>query len=325
MNASIETPLLTFTQEVYYPAKDLKPTTRTDYDIQVRLFDHSLREKWAKEGLDPRPATLADLTDANLSHAMAWQRDRGGTKGTANKLYRTLKAIWKLAFDRDIVVRPTRVKRFREPKRTPRAWGLEEMELIVASAERAPGRIGDVQAGIWLSAWFAFIYATGARLTVSLMLPTFNFDPRRSEVLLPFEHQKQTADQWMRIHDSAVAAVLRLRSAERGLPRIFGDWKMGHNALNNRLRDVIVSAGLRENRKAVTRWDLSHKVRKTFGTQVTKKAGKETARRLLGHASEKTTESYIDPSHLDELSARDALPELSPSPRVLRIHRPEAG
>jgi integrase len=344
--ASSEIPVWDYYQAKYRLANHAQPKqqkTVAQYETDLRILNQAFQFRLCERGERLRMVTLADLDDELLQYAMKWQLDRGRVAATANRLFRTVKAVWNLAFEQGLVAAPPRTKRYREADRVPRAWTLDEFSDIMAAAEAAPGWVGEVLARDFFAAYFWFTYATGARQGVTLALPTSGFNPRRGEVTLPAELQKQNADQVMGLLPEAASAIAKLRSAERGLERLFGDFDGSITHFNKRLRKIIVASGLRATPKDVTRRELSHMVRRTFATHVTANSDEETARKLLGHSHISVTRKYLDPTIIGGPSARDLVPPLrplgdgpppSPSPPdpptsppsgkpTLRIHRPD--
>jgi integrase len=338
-----------YLQTAYVPdllAQPRQRGTRTKYECEIRTFEKAFRFHLAEKDLKIRKPTLADLSpddpqhpcghlraDELLKFAMGWQIGRGRKVTTANSLYRHVCAVWRHAFARGYVVAPPRTKRYEEPDYKRQAWSLEEMRAILAAAAQLPGRLGDVRRSDFYTALILFVYSTGARRGVAMKVPARNFDARRGEVLLPAEFQKQNADQLLDLLPETVAALARLRSAERGVELLFGDFAMCVRKLNDGLRQIIVAAGLRRSVEQVSSRDLWHKFRRTFATWGCAASDEETMRRLLGHSSVNVTRLYLDERFLPRVSARQVIPSLfpidpDPAPDglgALRLHRPEAG
>lgn len=324
-------------QRVYQPDKHATPkqaATRRQFECDLRTFDKAFRFRLAEEGRKLRAPRLSDLSDEILKYAMKFQVDRKRSIATANKLYRALCAVWRHAWEKGHVASPPRTKKYREAKREPQAWSLEEMLAIITAAEQLDGHVGAALAKVFFPAYCWCTYAIGSRQSVTLATPTANFDEQRGAILLPADLQKQNADQWMELIPEAAEAIAKLRSRQRGLERLFGDWTFSITYFNKRLRRIIVAAGLRPTPEDVTRWDLSHKFRRTFATHACAASDEETVRRLLGHSHISVTRGYLDKRFLGGVSARQVVPPLrggandppSPDDRPpLRIHRPEAG
>lgn len=301
----------------YRPDKHARPkqhNTREQYRTDLRILNEAFRFRLCEQGERLRNVTLGDLSDELLKYAMSWQLSRGRTEGTANRLYRTIKAVWRDAFDRGLVAALPRTKKFEEPTREPRAWTLAEYGQIIGAAEQEPGWVGAALARDFFPAYGWFIYATGARQGVTLAVPAECFDETRGEVTLPAELQKDDAEQIFSLLPQAVAAIAKLRSRQRNLERLFGDYRGSVTAFNRRWRKIIVRAGLREKPEDVTRRELSHMIRRTFATQVVINSDEETARQLLGHSHISVTRKYIDKRQVGGPSARDLVPPLRPTP-----------
>lgn len=336
MTPTTETEIAEYYRRTYQPDRHATPkqaSTRKQFECDLRTFDKAFRFRLAEQGSKLRSPRLSDLSDELLKHAMKFQVDRGRAVDTANKLYRTICAVWRHAWDQGLVVAPPRTKKYREAAREPQAWSLEEMLAIITAAEQLDGHVGAALAKVFFPAYCWCTYAIGSRQSVTLATPTANFDEQRGAILLPAELQKQHADQWMELIPEAAAAIAKLHSRARGLERLFGDWTYSITYFNKRLRRIIVAAGLRERIEDVTRWDLSHKFRRTFATHACAASDEETVRQLLGHSHISVTRRYLDKRFLGGVSARQVVPPLrgrtgDPPPDErppLRIHRPEAG
>ncbi|WP_428303865.1 tyrosine-type recombinase/integrase [Lacipirellula sp.] len=340
--ATLHTEVTEYYEHIYRPDKHALPkshTTRDSFRTELRTFNAALRFRLADEGKKLRNAAMLDLTDWMLKAAMTYQVDRGRAVPTANKLYRTLCAIWRDAFDRGLMAAPPRTKAFKEPKREPQCWSLAEYERILDAADRLQGWVGAVEAKIFFAAYLWCTYSVGSRQGVTLAIPSDDFDAVRGDLLLPADEQKQNADQRVELLPEAVKAISRLRSQERGLKLLFGDWRGHITNFNMRLRKIIVAAGLRHNVDEVTRWDLSHRIRRTFATHACANSDEETVRQLLGHSHISVTRRYLDKRYLPRVSARNVVPPLrqptpdpppptpppvQPAEMPLRVWHPEA-
>ncbi len=90
-------------------------------------------------------------------------------------------------------------------------------------------------------------------------------------------------------------------------------------ALNNRLKAVIVAAGLASSKADVGRRHLWHKLRRTFATAIYRESRDiELVRDMLGHSDQKTTWLYIDKSQIDRKTQADLLPTPNRGPRLFR-------
>ncbi len=299
------------------------PRTVTAYQNDLDRFRQWHRERTGRE------PELDDLTPANIEGAMSWQLGRGRAKPTANKLRRHLLAI------RNYAVRcgelpplaPTQtVDAVKEPHREPDCWTLSQWERILDAATRLRGTVGEVPAAVFAEALLRTVYNTGARISAVMQIKTDLVDLDAGVLLIHAEAQKDAEDLRVTLLPRTVAA-LRSLGAHGRLPRLFDDWPHDRKvtqwpALNRLLKRLLVDAGLFASPEAVTRRDLWHKVRRTFATAITAKAGMAVAQSMLGHSSLDVTRRYVDRSKLDVPSAATLL--VDPSPGQLRLFTPAA-
>ncbi|MBA3481721.1 MAG: site-specific integrase [Pirellulales bacterium] len=337
MQVSLETDLHAYYGDSYRPQRHASPdqkATRANATTQINNYNSALRYRQAAAGQRLRNATLADLTDDNLAAAMAWLLECNRAATTANKLYRTIVAIWNHAIERDLIAKPTKIKKLREHKRKPIAWSVDEYRRLVETGARCSGSIGKIAEKLWWPAFLRVAFNTAGRKNVLLQTPTGNFEAIRGEILLPAKHQKHRTDHLIELHPETTEALIALQSRDRGLDRLFGDAPTSELHFNNRLRQLIVDAGLRKDRKSVTRDDLTHKIRRTALTQIAAVHGLEAAQKFAGHSHASVTLRYIDDRFMPDKSARLIVPQLrlisddppaDPDDPPMRIYRPEAG
>jgi integrase len=282
--------------------------TVVDYRIQLRHLDRYFQSIAGREML------ITDFSDQVIFGAMKSRLDSGCTVDTANKLRAFAVALWNHACDRfpDVAPRPPRrIDKFRPPKRDPECWSQEEFELILRAANKLCGTVGDVALSEFADCLLRVEYNSGARISAVMSIETAWVDVSSAQLVIRAEAQKDDEDQTVRLLPGTMDAIARLHVRGR-LPRLFDDWPYDRSvvqwpALNNLLAGLIVDAGLRPNRAAVTRRDLWHKIRRTFATYITIKAGIETAREMLGHSSVEVTRRYVDKSKLGRRSQADLL------------------
>jgi integrase len=359
---SPQTPLIDFFRLAYVPdrlAGDAHKTTRAEYEIQIRKVDRHFQEWLAQMNppQPPRPIALADLSDAVIKFAMAREvevpRHPGGKcngPDTANKILSHVKPIWMMAARSESEDGPVLVKRlcftkhYRTVKREPRAWMPEEVREIVAEALLLPGLVGDVAhpytdlvcwkhsgsrlygdvaaADFWLAMLLAHL-SMGVRISAHMAIPTSNWDPRRAQVLVPGDEQKNWADQLFDLLPSANDALERLAPRERGLPTLFADWPHdrggGWRTLRRHHEVLLVRAGLFEKAADVTRYDHFHKYRKTVGTEIAVAEGIEKARQYLGHSSTQVTERYLDKRRLERTQIQNVIADPMAAATQIRL------
>lgn len=267
-----------------------------------------------------REPLLSDLTKAHLQAAMSWQLSQGRTRDTANKLLRTLRALWSYAAEMEPplcdppLCGPPRMRQLSVPQREPEAWSIDQFQRILAAARRLKGQIGKHPAGDWWAAILLTAWNTGARKTALMMIRRDWIDLPARQLVIEADVQKDQESIRATLQAETVEALLPLMP-DRAAVRVFQDWPYDRNGtewatLTRWLRKLIVAAGLRATPADVTHRDLWHKIRRTFATYICAVSDLETARRMLGHSSVEVTRRYIDQSKLGQKSQADLLPRL---------------
>lgn len=319
--------LLQFFEDVY--AK--KPTVAGGSPTSAPTIRNDVHNvaKYYRAAVADRPVMLSDMSAELIEGAMAWMLRRGRSPATANKLRRNLVALWHHAYRRGFLERPPLdVPTCKELRKDPEAWSIDEFNGLLEAASRRPGKVGGAVASTWWRALLLTCYGTGARIDVLMRTPADCFDADARTLVLKAELQKQKADQLQKLQRPTAEALAKLDAAGRGLATLFEDWPYDRRqrqwaALNNGLRRIIVDAGLRPSPNQVTRRDLWHRIRRTFGSYVAAKGGPHLAQSLLGHSSLSVTARYLDPRIVHTKSADEVLPE--PNTTGLRLFNPEAG
>lgn len=230
--ATLETELLDFVLRIYATQNANlaggSAASLEDYQTQVRNLQRYFDELAAATQQPTRPLVLADLSDALVAGCMKWLKDRGRAPETANKLRSSMVAIVNFTIEQlDLPLRPLRVKKFKVPKRKPRAWLPDEVLRILTAARDFPGvdkvqTLGGVPAGRWFLALELFILNTGTRISAAMDTPTSGLDLERGWVMIPASVQKHDSDEEFDLLPATVAA---LRAIDPGRNRrIFDDW-----------------------------------------------------------------------------------------------------
>jgi integrase len=319
-------PLLEFFDRVYRVEKLVGGSSRTriDYRVQISNLQAFLNERLKSEQQQPRPVRLSDMSDNLLAEALSWQLSRGRSAATANKLRRSLVAVWRHAVEeKGFPGRPLRVKPVKEPKRKPQAWTIEDVNKIVEAATRVRGKVGTVPAHRWFPAVLLTIFNTGLRISAFMLCPTRGLNLERGSLLVPAEVQKHDADE---IYDLLPITVEALAAIDPHRNRLLGDdWphdrQQNHwRALTRAYRKILVSAGLFDSCDDVTSRDLFHKLRRTFASYVAKSTGTSGAQDALGHSTPAVTQRYLD----REIVGGPRLRDILPTPEIklpLRVRR----
>ena len=281
LKTNSERSLLKFFEDVYRPRRlvGCSPVSIAGHrDIIRRLGNFTGHEM-----------TLDELSDDLINDWMTWQVERGLSPETANGCMGHILALWRYAWKKRLVEElPRDVEKIRTPRRIPEAWSQRELAQILESCAEAGGAIAGIPAAIW---WISFVlasYDSGLRLATMLSLRTEDLDPERGIVYVRAEHQKQKADQVIRLHKETLAALKEGRCEDREL--LFPiPWK-GTQPLTRRYKAILKRAGLPYGHR-----DLFHKLRRTHGTYVFDVAGEDATIESLGHGSRQTAKaSYID-------------------------------
>ena len=296
-----------------------------DYEIQVGHFCAYWLEKCVTSGRGYRPPTIVDLTREEIKAAMAWQAARGRTPATVNKLRRVLRAIAGHAAEvyADVPA-PKKVKSYREPKRKPSSWSMDQFGLLLGVAQQLVGTVGDVSLADFVTCWLWTQYNTGSRISAMMAIRWESIDFSESVLSLEAETTKDKEEQRVTLVPEAVEALLKMRVGSASGP--FDHWphdrgpgQRGWPALTKLLKKIVYAALIDPNsdvntltnkqvKAVVGRRDCTHKVRRTFATEVAAREGLEAARDLLGHSSLQVTARYVDESKLPRRSQRDILP-----------------
>ncbi len=300
--ASLETELLDFVQRIYATQNANlaggSPASLEDYHTQVRNLQHYFDELAAAGQQPSRPLVLADLSDALIAGCMKWLKDRGRAPETANKLRSSMVAIVNFLIEQDLPLRPCKVKKFKVPKRTPRAWLPDEVLRILTAARDFQG-VDDVHtldgtpAGRWFLALELFILNTGTRISAAMNTPTEGLDLEKGWVMIPADVQKHDSDEEFDLLPATVAA---LRAIQPGrYRRIFDAWPYDRRGrqwptLNRWQRKILLAAGL-----PATKKDMFHKLRRSFATFIAAAGGMDLAREYCGHSHQSVTDRYVDP------------------------------
>jgi integrase len=235
-----------------------------------------------------RPATVADLSDDNVTRMMGWLRDvQGLHPRTVNDRRWRINALWTWLARRGFVrLWPTNCA-LPVPLRTPRAWTQEEIDRLVAAASRSEGMIGDIPARQWWLDLFFVEWDLGGRKAEVLAFEWQWLDLSTGFIHVPAEVRKaKRADACYRLMPDTMAR-LRLRAKKRG--KIF-PFPLHETRFYQLFDKLLEAAGLPR-----TRYTKMQCWRRSFATHLKCGGGDPTV--ALGHGSAAVTiEHYIDPT-----------------------------
>ncbi len=336
MTLCLELPVLDFYDRFYQPARhpgDEQRTTREQYHVQIKLLNQFFRTLASRDGELPRDTQLGDLSDELIAGAMNWQVERGRARTTANKLRRTINAVWKYAArllgKRGLTLARPDNERYREDLAEPIALLPDEFDRVLECCGTRRGRIGAVSAADWWTFYVRLSFNVGGRVSAMRRIPTANLDFARSEVLVPACVQKQRKDQRLGLFPQTLAAGRKLRLAERGVELLLGDYPWQTATLRRHWAQLLVDAGIYTAVQDVPRELKLHALRKTLASMVAAQHGEHAACNVLGHSSVSITRRYIDTRHLQQPSVPQLINDPTGAPDghrpTLRVVSADAG
>lgn len=318
-----ETTLVDYFRRHYLPAKNLRESSRFQYEVQLRNL-----HKYAATLGATEPLRLADLSDGLVYGAMQWQVANELPATTANKLRRHINAIWNLACELEVLPKRPKNKAYRENLAEPLALLPEELDKLLDAAGQRDGYVGEVPAGQWWMTAVLFVYSLGARISAAYEVQTAKLDLDRGEVSLLAETQKQHREQRLDLFPGVIYWLRELRLKERGVKTVLGDWPFKIGWLRVQYTRLFVEAGLFKEAKDVPRNLKFHALRKTLASQLFAAGGMPAACERMGHSSTQVTERYIDPRFKHKVRINELVKDPSPA-RIarptLKIHRADAG
>lgn len=290
------------------------PRTAKEYRLSIARLERHLG----------RPARLADLTTQTLTDFKACEIE-DHVADTVNKHLRQLLAIARHAVKWSQLPETPIVEKLKEAKRAPVAWTPAEMQAIIETARRKPGRVKTIPADKWWPALIMALYDTGARISAMMAARWEWLDGK--VLTIPAEVQKQNADQRYTLRPQTIEALKLIRPWEEsiylcqtphgpkkrlmlgGKEGLIFDWPYDPDrmwkVLTRHYRDILSYAGLPHTPK-----DCFHKIRRTTATRIADARGKVAAQSYLGHSSPKVTERYIDFTQVKAADISEHLPDI---------------
>lgn len=251
-----------------------------------------------------RDATIDDLTEENVLRHLA--RRSNVAPATRNKELSQLSAMWRLASRQGMVEGWPTIPPEPEPERAPIAWLADEVEALLAAADRQPGRIGMIPARLWWSALLRVIFDSGERISA---VRVARWDWLSGDWLtIPAEaRKKKTRDRKYLLNPETIKALSELRRC--GDIRDVFPWPYRPNYLWLKYNKVLESAGLPTSSE-----HKFHCCRKTLGS-VVYSAGMDP-QDALDHSDRRTTKRYIDPRFQREKQPSELLAEFLANPSL---------
>jgi integrase len=265
-----------------------QPNTRKLYGVTLRAFGRFVERK-------PK---LSDLNDETVGDYVAWRLDNGASAATVNRDLINLLAIWRWAHKKHYLKNWPDVELERVPKRTPRAFTMEELEQVLESAQKESRPVGGVPGGDWWTALILTCFDTGERIGAVRRLTWDQVDLRRGFVTFLAEHRKGGHEDSTKDIDADTVAVLKR------LPRVEDavfPWPYSENYIWSKLSPILTRAGL-----PTTRVFKFHCVRRSTASYIEAAGGNATD--FFGHSKRSVTLRYIDPRIAKQRSQLHLLP-----------------
>lgn len=279
-----------FLTDIYAPLRGIDPRTVELYTYTIKPFAEFLG----------RQPLLSDLEELKVAQFLA-KRVRDRAPATAAKDRAQLRALWEFAARRKLVDTWPSVPRVRVPERVPEAWLVDEMERLLASADRETSNYEGIPSNLWWRACLLLAYDTGERATAVVSLRWA--DVRGGAVIYRAESRKGKRRDIIREISPETAEALLAIKGDRGPDDLVFPWPRGRSYLWKRLGIILERAGLPHGRK-----DKFHRIRKTTASYFEAAGG--NAQRLLDHSDPATTRKYLDPRIVGGLAAPDVIPRL---------------
>jgi integrase len=252
---------------------------------------HYRRSVKRLEDMLGRKAVLSDLTRDSIVSLMTWLRDNRGNKpDTVNTSRKYLVAVWQWAFDAGITNRFPRVDKAVSPKRTPKAFTVNELERLMDACGRIRGETNGMKNSVLLKTVIALVMDTGARAGELFSFRWEWIDWSGGWIHVPAEYRKRKEyDAEYGLLDDTLAW---LKSFKKDYGPIFNCESVPGNYYD--LWDQLLrEAGIQVNRRNKTQC-----LRRTFATLI--EAGGGHAPTALGvKVVEMVRKHYLDPSMID--------------------------
>jgi integrase len=246
-----------------------------------------------------RPPTIDDLDDDTITRLMIWLRDiRSLHPRTVNDRRGRINALWSWLANRGYTLRRPTNCALPVPTRTPRAWTREQLQQLMRACHESPGTFCGMPLSVWLVAFHALAWDTGARTTELLELRWEWIDWSTGWISVSADVRKgKRSDRVYRLLPDTLA-LLRSLQRHNGLVLGYdlherqrdGGPERGPSRVHQIYKELLQRAGLPD-----SRYDQPQKLRRSHGSWLAAAGGDATA--SLGHSSPVTTRrSYLDPS-----------------------------
>lgn len=265
----------------------------------VRLYRNTIKQYSQFLG---REATVEeDLNDLQVSRFLEARAERRSAF-TAEKERNQLCALWRCASDRRLCdYRPT-IPPSVLPARVPKAWSIDELKALLNVAKVATGKIGDVPAHVFWTAFISVLWESAERCGAILAVETHDYV--RPTILVRAEHRKGGKRDKLYTFTPKTCELLDVL-AKANVGRKLFHWPLDRLYIWNRFGKLVKKAGIETGSRC-----KFHQLRRSAATHFAARGGDPTA--LLDHSSPRVTKAYLDPRYLDSgPKPCDILPDIN--------------
>lgn len=286
--------LLALCEALYFPLSiRIAEPTRYQYRHALRNFGNFLG----------RAATLADLKDDTVTMWMSKRLIDGLSPVTVREMAGRVSTLWTWLAKRQDLLRhfPTFVKP-QVPETLPTALTEDELRRLFHSATKERGSIAGIEASVWWTSFFAFVWTTAERKSAALAVKIAWVDLDGGTCTIPPEVRK--GKKKFGFYRLWPETLVLLRHCIECQPKRDLVWPIDfcHESYYTRYDRILRDAGLPVDRRHKT-----HSLRVSHATWLKVMGGDPT--RKLGHSDQATTmRHYIDRRMLPDDEPRLFIP-----------------
>jgi len=276
--------------DMYHPRQLVGCSQKTieQYEIAIRHW-----QRFAGS------ATINQI-DSNMIAKFAAFLLNGRSAATVNKTLRHVMAPLRFAADEDLIDKPPKFRKLKEPKRSPLALTREEFLAVLSVCENLPGSVCGIPAPIWWRSLLCADWESGLRMSAMLSITTADVLLDQGGFFCQAEPQKDKEAAWFRLSPDTLNLIRSIYDPSREMlwPR-----DVTAETVGRRFRAILNSSGIYAPKGCGMRF---HRIRKSTASYVTQAGGNATAK--LGHSTATVTQRYLDPRIVRADVANDLVP-----------------
>lgn len=245
-----------------------------------------------------RPATTEDLSNLVVARFVA-SRLKVRSPHTAERERNQLIAMWRLANTHRIVDELPDIKPLALPRKTPKAWTVEQLHQLVVVASGQPGMVGNIRAGYFWRGLILCLFETAER--IGAIMECKPEDLIKNSLTVKAEYRKGgKMSRTYHLSDQTCDLISAISEKDR----IFY-WPRCRTYLWDRFRKISEEAGLYEPRLGF------HTLRRSAASHYAACGMNPSI--LLGHCDPRVTERYLDPRITEENQPKphEVLPKIA--------------